>query len=241
MYEPFKDQVLDELAEEDAGLEGDDTRDRVTDTTRWPYSTVCKLRIRFPNKTKRRGGSGVLIGNKYVLTAGHNAYARKFGGYATDIEVIPALNGTNKPFGSASVANWRLFTGWTQDQKRGYDIAVLSLSTTIGDTIGWLGLYEELDVERPWTYTSGYPRDKGGTHQYCTEGDEMYVPTSNQEVICHKLDTYGGQSGSGLWRIVDGAEYVFAVHVNDSGAWNEATLITSWKFEAIRDFIESGR
>ncbi|KKM77923.1 hypothetical protein LCGC14_1365200, partial [marine sediment metagenome] len=49
------------------------------------------------------------------LTAGHNVYLHDNGGWASSVEVVPGMNGTYEPFGSAMVTDMRSYTGFKLD------------------------------------------------------------------------------------------------------------------------------
>ena len=82
---------------------GEDDRVRVA-TTDFPQSAQCKLVITFPNR-EQFIGSATLIDARHALTAGHCVHNNDRGGWATRIEVIPALDGTYKPYGSVYASN----------------------------------------------------------------------------------------------------------------------------------------
>ena len=70
----------------------------------------------------------------------------------------------------------------------------------------------------------------------------IYISTDTPHFVFHKMDTWQGQSGSGLWRVVNGQHYVFGVHSGDhSNAFNRGTRITSSKFQAIQTFIAGNK
>jgi len=47
--------------------------------------------------------SGAIIDEFHVLTCGHNVYLHDNGGWASSVEVIPGMDGSYEPFGSAMV------------------------------------------------------------------------------------------------------------------------------------------
>lgn len=120
-----------------ASVIGSDERERIGNTTALPWSAQCKLIMTYPNG-KQFIGSGSLIGAKYVLTAGHCVFSHDDGGWARAIEVIPGLDGTYKPFGSAWAAHLRSYTGWTRDRNRDHDFGVITLDREIGNKTGWV-------------------------------------------------------------------------------------------------------
>src|SRR5262249_44172674 len=69
----------------------------VSTTAPFPYSAIVKLYITYPDN-KGFVGSGAIIDNFHVLTAGHNTYSAADGGFAKSIHVIPEMNGTYEPY-----------------------------------------------------------------------------------------------------------------------------------------------
>jgi len=68
---------------------GEDDRERVTDTTRFPWNTIAYLSIELANGQTARA-TGTLVGPNMVLTNGHVAYSPSNGGFAASITVSPA-------------------------------------------------------------------------------------------------------------------------------------------------------
>ena len=223
----------------DRSVLGADNRVRITNTQSYPWSAQCKLYMRFPNGLTYVG-SGTLINAKYVLTAGHCVYSRADGGWATSIRVIPGLNGTYKPFGEAYATYMRTYTGWTQYAQADHDFALLTLNRTVGNSTGWLGYGWWSSVNGVPGNLSGYPADRdGGVSQYYHYGP---IATSTSQRLFYQIDTAGGQSGSGVYRILNGARYVMGAHAYGagSGSYNSATRIDSTKFNSLRSWIASG-
>jgi V8-like Glu-specific endopeptidase len=215
---------------------GADDRIKIYNTAAYPWRTMCKLFMTFPDGS-RFVGSGVLIGYKYVLTAGHCVFSSANGGWASSIQVVPGLNGTYMPYGSAWASYLRSFVGWTRDGDSNYDFALITLNTTMGFTTGWLGYAY---YPSTWGFTGnlgGYPTDKdGGLGLYYDYGSIVFDTGSR---VFHNLDTFPGQSGSGIYRIEDGQRYVFAVHTN-GGSLNSGCKITSSRFDYLASWIASG-
>lgn len=216
---------------------GKDDRQKIADTTKYPWRTICKLYMTFPNGSQYIG-SGTLIASKYVLTAGHCVYSKADGGWAKSIQVIPGLNGTYKPYGSAWAARLRTYTGWTSNENSDHDFALITLKTNIGDSTGWLGYAYYSNINGVTGNLSGYPGDlSNGLCQYYHYGP---ILSSTQYRVYYKIDTYGGQSGSGVYRIAGGNRYVFAVHTTGYATQNGGTRIDKNKFDSIKSWIASG-
>ena len=106
-----------------------DDRQRITNTDEYPWTSITKLYITSEDDT-RWIGSGAIIDEFHVLTAGHNVYLHDNGGWVSSVEVIPEMDGSYEPFGSSySVSNYEKWKngffdgesvynpGWNQDSQ----------------------------------------------------------------------------------------------------------------------------
>ena len=219
-----------------------DDRVRITDTTVYPWRTICKLLITMPDNTQWMG-SGALIpcldGHAYrVLTAGHCVYDPDHGGWASSIMVIPGIDDNYMPYYGAWATQIRAFTGWTQNQDRRHDMAIINLDRNIGDFTGWMGLMTDDSTSPIYTdllNTAGYPADKGGWTMWY-DGDNGR--TANEYNHWYYMDTYGGQSGSPVWRLEGSNRYILTVHAcgDDGSASNSGTRLNTEKLYPIFDF-----
>jgi V8-like Glu-specific endopeptidase len=220
---------------------GTDGRRRVENAGLFPWRTIAKLRMRFNGQDYI--GSGILIANKYVLTAGHNVYDRTLGGYADRIEVIPGMTGTFAPYGKAIAKRMRTFSGWTNNESSAWDMALITLDREIGKSTGYLGYanYDNAQLNRAYVTIAGYPFDRdNGTRMWFMSG--LLLRRYPHE-LNYSIDTAGGQSGSGIWRVVNGKRYVIGVHaygVSANPPYNGGTRIEATKFNAIKNWIASG-
>ena len=81
---------------------------------------------------------------------------------------------------------------------------------------------------------SGYPGDKPAGTQWYHSGK---VTAVNTRKVYYSADTMGGQSGSAVYRIINGARMAVAVHAYGGATSNSGTRInaevynrmTSWK------------
>jgi len=195
-----------------------DDRVRITPTTSYPWRTICRLLITFPSGGQYIG-SGAIIGcpdgqGNHVLTAGHCVYNPDEGGWATSIQVVPALDDGYMPYGSAWATIIRTYTGWTQYQDHRHDWAVLTLDRDIGEYTGWMGRKTADPSDPVYTgilNTAGYPGDKGGNTMWF---DSDYGRTADEYNHWYYMDTYGGQSGSPVWVYYSstGERYILAIH-----------------------------
>ncbi|NOT62235.1 MAG: trypsin-like serine protease [Acidobacteria bacterium] len=222
-----------------ASVIGADNRVNITDTTVYPWRAITKLLVRWPNG-QTGGCSGTMIASRYVLTAGHCVHQDSKGGWASSIEVVPGLDGTYRPYGSAFASYYRSVTAWTEDQNPEADYALLTLDRHIGSTVGWFGYGNWSDLEGVTGHLAGYPGDLGS-------GREMYydydpIADTNDKRLFYRIDTFNGQSGSGVYRKIDGNRYVMGVHAygNTGDGYNKATRINGSRFDRIQDWIATG-
>lgn len=218
-------------------VHGRDDRVRVYGTTRYPWRTICKLEITAADGSRWRC-SGAFIGPRTVLTNGHCVYMHKRGGWVKQVRVIPGKNGSGEPFGSAVGTFYHSVKGWTKSRSSNYDYAVIVLPSNkkLGNRVGWMGLanlsYFSLLGLR--VNNSGYPGDKPGNYQWWNANNILAV-TSRR--VYYRIDTFGGQSGSPVWRYKNQKRHIVAVHNTGGSPFNGAVRIVkpvfnnlvSWK------------
>ncbi|MBL8170328.1 MAG: serine protease [Acidobacteria bacterium] len=217
---------------------GNDDRVRISPTTSFPWRAMTKLRMTFPSG-RSFICSGAMIAAKYTLTAGHCVFSHGEGGWATTIEVIPGLDGSYKPYGSAYAVYMRSYQGWTRDRDSNYDFGLITLDRSIGNSTGWFGYASYASVNGLTANLGGYPGDlDNGLRLYYHSGP---ITSSTTDRVYYSIDTAGGQSGSSVYRINNGSRYVFAVHTTGYGTYNGGTRITSARFSNLQSWIASGQ
>lgn len=204
---------------------GSDDRVHITAVTAAPWRWIAKLVITWPNGA-RGGCTGWFIGPRAVMTAGHCVYSRAHGGWARSVEVIPGMNGTLRPYGSMVGTSFRSVTGWTRDADPNYDYGCIVLpSPSLGTTVGWFGFAALTDATLMGLVAnnSGYPGDKAFGTQWFNAGRITAVTARK---VYYMLDTYGGQSGSPTWRLLNGQRHAIGIHAY-GGCPNSSTRITT--------------
>ncbi|MEO0536703.1 MAG: CARDB domain-containing protein [Cyanobacteria bacterium P01_A01_bin.123] len=219
---------------------GPDDRTKVSDTTIYPWSSIGKITMQFPDGKQYRG-SGAMISPYHFLTAGHNIYDSDKGGFYEGATVALGQEGDTKYFGEAVVTRYLTSQKYVDDENPGYDWAILTLDRRIGNFTGWMGTHaakgsflKNLDV-----ITAGYPADKFND-MYQALGQIQKVE-KRQIFYQDTLDTNGGQSGSPVWYYKDGEPKIVGVHayggVKD-GNFNAATRIRGYHIDWFNKLLE---
>ncbi len=224
-------QAEEQEFEQPESVCGRDDRVRISPTTRIPWRLNCKLIITLANG--RRGGcTGFFIGPRTVMTAGHCVYSHSNGGWARRITVVPGMDviggRVRRPFGYQVGTSFRSVRGWTRNRSPNYDYGAIILpNTRLGRRVGWFGFaaLSARTLRRLYINNAGYAGDKPfGTLWY--NGGRITRVTSRR--LYYFIDTYGGHSGSPVWRLVRRRgrwqRHVVGVHAY-GGCPNKATRI----------------
>jgi V8-like Glu-specific endopeptidase len=222
---------------------GTDSRVLITPTNTFPNSAICRLIVRYPLTPTGTAfaGTGSLIGDRHVLTAGHVLFNAAQGGWAQRIRVVPGMDGDTWWFGS-EVLVWpnfrqRSVTGWTEDQDIDHDYGLITLNT--GFSVGSFGMLYASDttLDSTTAYITGYPAEKGtppGTQQFGVPGGGK-ITDCDSTLVYYSIDTSKGQSGSGVYRFWEGKRAIIAVHGGQyDGDENRGARITKDRYNRIR-------
>ena len=207
---------------------GRDDRVQITDTASYPWRMHASLLITAADNSMWIG-TGWFIGPHTLMTAGHVVCIKNSGvqgrdGWVKKIQVMPGRNGNALPYGSVTSTNFRSVTGWTQNGDENYDYGAIIIPTELGNTVGWFGfgVWPDAELVACTGNIAGYPGDQpDGTLWYAYRK----IVSVNSRKVYYDIDTYGGQSGSAVYRIINGSRYGIAIHaygvgggaVNNSG------------------------
>ncbi len=215
-------------------VHGPDDRVQITNTAVYPWRVHASLLI-----TARDGsqwiGTGWFIGPHTLMTAGHVVYIKNSGvagrdGWVRSIDVMPGRNGASLPYGTVRSSNFRSVTGWTNDGDQNFDYGAIIIPTNLGNTTGWFGfgVYSDADLLSSVGNISGYPGDQpAGTQWY----DAHQIASVNSRKVYYDIDSFGGQSGSAVYRIISGGRYGIAIHAYGGATTNSGTRIVKPVFD----------
>ncbi len=223
---------------------GDDDRQRIGDTSGYPWRAVCALRITAGNGATLLG-SGWLAGRLLVITAGHCVFDHDRGGWVQSIEVSPGRNGGSRPFGPFVSTTFRSVEAWSERGDPEHDYGAIFLPAPAagepapGDAVGWFGWgsASASELQDGEVNLAGYPKDKPeGTLWWHSRRIDQ-VRTSS---LGYTIDTKGGQSGSPVWRLANEVRQVVGIHAGMLHGANQAVRInadvmghiTSWSGQA---------
>lgn len=222
---------------------GTDSRFRVTPTTSFPYrSTVLILRDGNLHCT------GWMISKDTMLTAGHCVNTGGPGGsWYSGLTFRPGSDGGTAPYGTlTSRGTWAL-NGWVNSGDTNYDAAIIKLSSPVGTTVGWYGMWwQTAALDGLFARVTGYPGDKPSTQWMSYDS----VRASGTDKIYYQNDTVGGMSGSPVWQLrgstaayCAGGPCAMAIHTNGlygsglTATNNSGTRITQAKFSTFMSIV----
>ncbi len=225
------------LQPEAESIIGDDGRVKIEGTANYPWRATASLLI-----TARDGtnwiGTAFFIGPRVLATAGHNIFfqgtntARR--GWARSIRVTPGQNGADQPYGNATSSRFFSVRGWTTsgDPEFDYGVIVLDADDDLGSQTGWLGFgsYSDETLRSTTGHLTGYPADKGGDEQWYMA---RTIDSVSGRQVFYDIDTFGGHSGSAVYRIADGQRRAVGIHAYGVGSrpLNAATRINREVFD----------
>lgn len=229
---------------------GSDNRSIQRSNRSFPFS----VQVAFQNAAGYRC-SGTMIGPSTMISAAHcfhtgsgyrnTDWTYYFGADRQDgtiaLEVGDYVTRTSCYVGTISTA----YANGNTD--RSHDHAVVEFYSPCGARpgylTGWLGTWAAANnyINDVMMYVYGYP----GSNTDCP-GNNCYWPSiwghgSNQSgainstEMKYKIDTSGGQSGSGVYRTKDGYRYVVGIHTHGDANWNKGRRITSWLIGWLED------
>ncbi len=217
---------------------GDDDRTLITSVTTFPWRSVVKLYVEAADGSNWIC-SGEMIDAFHVMTAGHCAYLHDNGGWAAAIRVVPGMDQSYWPYSYAWSNLTRTYTGWTVDENRDHDWAVLRLDRNVGGFTGWMGRITAATGNAIYTETmnvAGYPGDLDGGQRMYYDADAGSLSTDFRHY--YWADTAGGMSGGPVWRYVSPDRWIMTVHAyGNGGSGNSGPRLNQNKYDQINTWL----
>lgn len=204
---------------------GEDSRAIVKDYLKNPYKKIVLLNIINGKHTYR--GTGAMINDNTVLTAAHNIYNKKDGGYAKTVYVYAGASKSGVKIGEAVATQKFVPREYRDTASHDYDFAVIKLNNNLGKKTGSFSLSSSINTKEP-LQIAGFPGDKGGNTQYTSKG--KIIDFTNHQVY-YDMDTFGGQSGSPVW---NSKNLIVAVHTYGGTNVNSGTRLNEEKLALIK-------
>jgi len=217
----------------------------IADPSIFPYNVTGKMRMHYrigKNKFKVRGGTGILIEDKVVLTAGHCLYNHDSKLFPEFIEFCPGLSGAITPYVAhvqKLIVHQEYFKAFHRksDITKTTDIGLFLIDEPFGQQFGKAKV-NTVDLKKPLEFIiAGYPGDKEsaeGEHKgqfmwYAKSSEQKgieLVDVAGKKRFKHLIDTYNGQSGAGITYIEDTNKlYVCGVHTAGDNSYNYGVYI----------------
>lgn len=220
---------------------------RIHDSSLPPWRMQVKLFVVAANG-QRFSCSGTLIDAYHVVTAAHCIYSVRKGGWARKVEVVPAYQEGEAPFGAAEMTEVLYWPDWISRQNYNDDVAVLRLDRPLGAVTGWMNFGSRTDTDffKQHTFDNpGYPASSSFDGQWLYNWSGSFDFSYGQYLLYHNNRAYAGQSGSGAFFDHPGEGptlYTVLSHgTPDPGALTGHLRLTEKKCRDIRTFIKKAR
>jgi glutamyl endopeptidase len=232
--------LVSSLPIKEAIINDPDGRVKVNNPNQFPWSIHGYMEMIYGNKVYQ--GTGILVNHSHVLTAGHCLYSEQ-DGVPDHVNFYPGRDG-NRIFWSSTAKQVIVHPGWYKNQDESSDIGMIVLNNSqVGYQTGWATtkVFNNDELKNSLINVTGYPSDKriesGVPYMYTMNGS---VKTIKIGKFYYHIDTFGGQSGSGVWLADEELINCFGIHVTGcKEEGNGAVRITSDIYKKIGRWINS--
>jgi len=193
----------------------------VQDTSSFPHSAICFLRMTAPDGTAYTG-TGFYIGRNRILTCAHN-----LSGMST-VQIVPGRNGAGTaPFGEATIdaTQWRVAPRYTGDGNWDNDLAVIDNAPIEAPNGAWFRFLQATPASTMPLAVCGYSSgsnlhrelgpvaDRNKQHLHGGHAQGQATP----DTIDYDILAVAGASGSPVYTVRDDGDglqaFVCGVHV----------------------------
>jgi len=227
---------------------GADGRVQVTPTSTYPARVVGQIEG-FDNVVGGYICTGWLIDQNTILTSGHCVHppGTASNNFAESLDFYAGRDGNVDPQPGCSATSFFTPTEWSVNESEYADWALVQLDCTVGDTVGWFGFFSvpgKTALRLSQARVQGYPGDQPAGTQW---GMTDRIEASQTKMVFYDLDTFGGQSGSPVWknRTSCGGPCGMAVHSYGNNhstgphvSYNHGPRITNARFGLIADLAD---
>lgn len=226
---------------------GPDNRERIGDTSAYPWRCHCFLLITAKDNSLWVG-TGWFISPRTLATAGHCVYIHNkanpgANGRVKSIQVFPGRNGPAllPSFGGPIISTtFHAADDWiTQGaESADYGAIVLPPGQNPGAQLGVLGFQSLPNGSGPFPgFTiAGYPADKPTASAWKHTGS--ILPGATPTLISYDMDTFGGQSGSAVFRMFSPTDArAVAIHAYGEQQFNFGVRITPKVFADLQSWM----